>query len=139
MSVLGRQHSEFAGTASRIEPNLASRPVKAICASSRASGAPRQWWMPCPNARCPELSRPRSSRSGSPKRDGSRGRQRGQIRHSHRRVDEQAPVRSSSADDNGRRGQRVRTGCDAYELVATSTPGTISVKLPTGPVYHRLC
>src|SRR5712664_3796613 len=26
----------------------------------------------------------------------------------------------------------------AYELVATSTPGAISVKLPTGPVYHRL-
>jgi hypothetical protein len=26
----------------------------------------------------------------------------------------------------------------AYELVATRTPGAISVKLPTGPVYHQL-
>jgi hypothetical protein len=42
MSVLGRQRSEAAGTASLIEPNLASRPETAIPASSRASGAPRQ-------------------------------------------------------------------------------------------------
>jgi hypothetical protein len=42
MSALGRQRSEPAGTASSIEANLASRPVKAISASSRASGAPRQ-------------------------------------------------------------------------------------------------
>jgi len=25
----------------------------------------------------------------------------------------------------------------AYELLATSTPGATSVKLPTGPVYHQ--
>ena len=42
ISVLGRQRSDSAGTASRIEPNLASSPPNAISASSRASGAPRQ-------------------------------------------------------------------------------------------------
>jgi hypothetical protein len=39
MSELGRQRNDSGGTASRMSPNRARRPVKAISASSRASGA----------------------------------------------------------------------------------------------------
>ena len=42
----GRQVSCWAGTASRSPGKRASRVPSAIRASSRASGAPRQWWRP---------------------------------------------------------------------------------------------
>ncbi len=44
----------------------------AILPSRRASGAPRQWWMPRPSERWGQLARPTSSRSGSSKTSGSR-------------------------------------------------------------------
>ncbi len=47
-------------------------PANASCASSRASGAPRQTWMPWANATCGFGSRAMSSSSGFAKIAGSR-------------------------------------------------------------------
>ena len=55
------------GTASR-----RSRVPTATWVSRRASAAPRQAWTPAPKARWPSARRPRSKRSGSGKRAGSR-------------------------------------------------------------------
>ena len=49
----------------------AASAVNASCASSRASGAPRQVWMPWPNVVCRFGQRVMSTASGSANRAGS--------------------------------------------------------------------
>ena len=60
------QRSAEGGTASRIAGNRPSRVVNAIRPSSRASRAPRQWWMPWPKARWLLSLRVMSKDSGVP-------------------------------------------------------------------------
>ncbi len=52
MSTPGRQVSSSGRTARRSLGKRASRLPNAMRSSSRASGAPRQWWMLWPKARC---------------------------------------------------------------------------------------
>lgn len=52
--------------------SLRASSLSASWASSRASGAPKQPWMPLPKPRCSMFSRSGSNRSGSLKRSGSR-------------------------------------------------------------------
>ena len=59
------QCSSSTGTARRSAGKRRSSDPRASWPSMRASGAPRQWWMPCPNARWRLSARSRSSSSGS--------------------------------------------------------------------------
>ena len=61
--LLLRPHST--GPASSKPAQRSSSTSSIVAISSRASDAPRQWWMPWPNARCGLGSRPTSKRSGS--------------------------------------------------------------------------
>src|SRR5690348_12593229 len=66
------QRSAEGGTASRMAGKRPCRVVSAIIPSSRASRAPRQWWMPWPKARWLVSARAMSNLSGSSYRAGSR-------------------------------------------------------------------
>ena len=69
---------------------------KAIWASSRASGAPRQKWIPCPNPRCRLSARVMSSRSGSRERRLVAVRRADRAEHQLAARDRHAPDVTSS-------------------------------------------